>query len=86
MSHETEMLDKLTAIEKYMAVHAEQHKGIDARIKGLVDVAEKHNDVLYGNGRAGLVTKVRIICWSLGLSGLLVGGAGGHICTKIFGG
>lgn len=86
MTREVEIIDKLTAIEKHIACHDVAHDGIDARIKALVKVAEKHNDILYGNGRAGLITKVRIICWSCGIGGLLVGGASGHICTKIFGG
>jgi hypothetical protein len=68
----TKVNDKLEALHKRFDEHSNNHAVSDYKLAQLVDVAAKHGNALYGNGRPGLLTDMATIKkvhnWILGIA------------------
>lgn len=72
-----EVLDQVARLEGKLETHTQL---IDQRCKQNCLKVDKHDKTLYGNGAAGLTTRVSMLWWAFGIgSTVLVAAIGGVI-------
>jgi len=83
---EEKIKERLTWLESYLTAQLGYKAHPDSNVKGEVKKRlDEIDDILSGNGKMGLKTKVAIMWWVHGTVWALMGAGGMYVLTQFFG-